>query len=102
MTSKLYIARHMIVSVVALLETRKSVVLVTVWAGFSERVRDGSKFIVADKPVRQGRRNFCAGTEESIVEERKLRKESAENGFFDEKGNESSSTELLNGLFLNE
>lgn len=72
-----------------------------VWAGFSERVRDGSKFIVADKPVRQGRRNFCAGTEESIVEERKLRKESAENGFFDENGNGSSSSEL-NGLFLDE
>ncbi|KAH0902766.1 hypothetical protein HID58_042269 [Brassica napus] len=73
-----------------------------VWAGFSERVRDGSKFIVADKPVRQGRRNFCAGTEESIVEERKLRKESAENGFFDENGSETSSTDLLNGLFLDE
>ncbi|KAL0689001.1 hypothetical protein Bca4012_088678 [Brassica carinata] len=73
-----------------------------VWAGFSERVRDGSKFIVADKPVRQGRRNVCAGTEESIVEERKLRKESAENGFFDENGSETSSTDLLNGLFLNE
>lgn len=77
---------------------------VTVWAGFSERSRDGSKFIVADKPVRQGRKNFCAGTEESIIEERKLRKESAENGFFDDNGNgnESSSSDLLNGLFLNE
>uniref|UniRef100_A0A0D3DE83 tRNA/rRNA methyltransferase SpoU type domain-containing protein n=1 Tax=Brassica oleracea var. oleracea TaxID=109376 RepID=A0A0D3DE83_BRAOL len=77
-----------------------------VWAGFSERVRDGSKFIVADRPLRQGKRNICAGTEESIVEERKLRKENAENGFFDEDGNgnssESSSSELLNGLFLNE
>ncbi|CAN6913103.1 unnamed protein product [Brassica oleracea] len=76
-----------------------------VWAGFSERVRDGSKFIVADRPLRQGKRNICAGTEESIVEERKLRKENAENGFFDEDGNgnssESSSSELLNGLFLN-
>lgn len=89
-------------SVVALLYTRSIIVLVTVWAGFSERVRDGSKFIVADKPVRQGRRNFCAATEESIVEERKLRKESAENGFFDVNGNETSSTDLLNGLFLNE
>ncbi|CAH8276549.1 unnamed protein product [Arabidopsis lyrata] len=75
-----------------------------VWAGFSERVRDGSKFIVADRPVRQGRRNFCAGTEESIIEERKLRKESAENGFFDDdgNGNGSSSSDLLDGLFLNE
>lgn len=81
----------------------KCVVLLTVWAGFSERVRDGSKFIVADRPLRQGKRNICAGTEESIVEERKLRKESAKNGFFDEDGNgnssESSSSELLNGLF---
>ncbi|XP_010551038.1 PREDICTED: uncharacterized protein LOC104821758 [Tarenaya hassleriana] len=74
-----------------------------VWAGFSERVRDGSKFVVADKPVRQGRRNFCAETEESIIEERKSRKESALIGFFDDNGNEhSSSSDLLNGLFIDE
>ncbi|XP_010434472.1 PREDICTED: uncharacterized protein LOC104718416 [Camelina sativa] len=75
-----------------------------VWAGFSERVRDGSKFIVADRPVRQGKRNICGGTEESIIEERKLKKESLENGFFDDNGNGngSSSSDLLDGLFLNE
>lgn len=42
-----------------------------VWAGFSERMRDGQKFIVAEKPARQIRRNFCAEPIEVLVKERK-------------------------------
>ncbi|ONI28534.1 hypothetical protein PRUPE_1G146500 [Prunus persica] len=70
-----------------------------VWAGFPERTRDGNKFIVAEKPVKQTRRSFCAETADSVIEERKCRKEHASNGFFDENGNENSSSNLLDGLF---
>ncbi|KAL6293289.1 hypothetical protein ACE6H2_001431 [Prunus campanulata] len=70
-----------------------------VWAGFPERTRDGNKFIVAEKPVKQTRRSFCAETADSVIEERKCRKEHASNGFFDESGNENSSSNLLDGLF---
>ncbi|XP_057743480.1 uncharacterized protein LOC130961556 [Arachis stenosperma] len=43
-----------------------------VWAGFGERSRDGNKFVVAERPVKQVRRNFCTETEDDIVEERSL------------------------------
>ncbi|CAN1300712.1 23S rRNA (guanosine-2'-O-)-methyltransferase RlmB [Linum perenne] len=49
-----------------------------VWAGFSERTREGSKFIVAERPQKQGK--YCTETEESITEERKCRREIAANG----------------------
>ncbi|KAL1359621.1 uncharacterized protein [Arachis hypogaea] len=40
-----------------------------VWAGFGERSRDGNKFVVAKRLVKQVRRNFCTETEDDIVEE---------------------------------
>ncbi|XP_072091716.1 uncharacterized protein [Arachis hypogaea] len=43
-----------------------------VWAGFGERSRDGNKFVVAKRLVKQVRRNFCTETEDDIVEERSL------------------------------
>ncbi|CAI9118658.1 OLC1v1020254C1 [Oldenlandia corymbosa var. corymbosa] len=69
-----------------------------VWAGFSERSREGSKFIVAERPMKQGR-SYCAETSESISEERRLKRESASNGFFDQNSKEESSSNLLDGLF---
>ncbi|KAK9288886.1 hypothetical protein L1049_017353 [Liquidambar formosana] len=70
-----------------------------VWAGFSERTRDGNKFVVAERPVKQVRRNHCAETEDSIIEERKSKRENASNGFFDESGNDGSPSNLLDALF---
>ncbi|KAL3641947.1 hypothetical protein CASFOL_012762 [Castilleja foliolosa] len=71
-----------------------------VWAGFSERTREGNKFIVAEKPANQMRRKYCAETAEAIADERKLKKEYAENGFFNESGkDEASSSNLLDALF---
>lgn len=73
---------------------------ISVWAGFSERTRDGNKFIVAERPVNQARRNYCAETADSIIEERKLKKENAANGFFDASGKDDSSpSNLLDVLF---
>ncbi|MED6119755.1 hypothetical protein PIB30_014617 [Stylosanthes scabra] len=71
-----------------------------VWAGFGERCRDGNKFVVAERPVKQVRRNFCTETEDAIVEERKSRRENAVNGFFDENENNNSSSNLLDALFV--
>ncbi|XP_052190879.1 LOW QUALITY PROTEIN: uncharacterized protein LOC127800349 [Diospyros lotus] len=73
-----------------------------VWAGFSERTRDGNKFVVAERPVKQVRRNYCAETADSIVEERKLRRENASNGFFEENGKNDSSANLLDALFADQ
>lgn len=70
-----------------------------VWAGFPERNRDGNKFLVAEKPVKQVRRNYCTETTESLIEERKARRENAFHGFFDESGKESSPSNLLDALF---
>ncbi|XP_057805977.1 uncharacterized protein LOC131020945 [Salvia miltiorrhiza] len=69
-----------------------------VWAGFSERTREGNKFLVADRPASSGRK-FCEETAESIAEERKLRKESAANGFFSESGSNENPSNLLDSLF---
>ncbi|KAI9194941.1 hypothetical protein LWI28_010311 [Acer negundo] len=69
-----------------------------VWAGFSERTRDGNKFVVAARQ-KQVRRNYCAESADSIIEERRSRRENASNGFFDESGNEVSSSNLLDALF---
>ena len=52
--------------------------------------------------MKQGRRNYCAETEETIAEERKARRENAANNFFDETGNGNSSSNLLDALFVNE
>ncbi|KDP40060.1 hypothetical protein JCGZ_02058 [Jatropha curcas] len=71
-----------------------------VWAGFSERIREGNKFIVAERPVKQAK--YCTETEESIIEERKTRKEHASNGFFDESRNGDSASNLLDALFNDE
>ncbi|KAF7837188.1 tRNA (guanosine(18)-2'-O)-methyltransferase [Senna tora] len=73
-----------------------------VWAGFTERSRDGNKFIVAEKPVKQGRRSYCAETEDCIAEERKARRENAANGFFDETEKGNSSSNLLDSLFVDD
>lgn len=83
----------------AVLRTFQTHGVSSVWAGFSERSRDGNKFIVAEKPEKQARRNYCSETAESIIEERKSRRQSASNGFFDEGGNGNSSYNLLDALF---
>ncbi|XP_027116138.1 uncharacterized protein [Coffea arabica] len=70
-----------------------------VWAGFSERTREGNKFVVAERPTKQERKNYCAETTESIVEERRLKRENTSNGFFDESVKDDSSSNLLDGLF---
>ncbi|XP_058210878.1 uncharacterized protein LOC131323205 isoform X1 [Rhododendron vialii] len=71
-----------------------------VWAGFSERTRDRNKYIVAERPVNQARRNYCAETADSIIEERKLKRENSANGFFDASGKDDSSpSNLLDVLF---
>ncbi|XP_010649832.1 uncharacterized protein LOC100252797 isoform X2 [Vitis vinifera] len=70
-----------------------------VWAGFSERIRDGNKFVVAERPAQQVRRNYCTETADSIIEERKIRRQNASNGFFDESGSGESPSNLLDALF---
>ncbi|XP_051152888.1 uncharacterized protein LOC127266617 [Andrographis paniculata] len=70
-----------------------------VWAGFPERTREGSKFVVSAKPAQHMRRNYCSETAESIAEERKLRKENGANGFFDDSGKEEAPSNLLDTLF---
>lgn len=70
-----------------------------VWAGFSERTREGNKFVVAERPTKQVRKNYCAETAESIVEERRLKRENTSNGFFDESVKDDSSSNLLDALF---
>lgn len=72
----------------------------TVWAGFTERSRDGNKFIVTERPVKQVRSKYCTETEDSIIEERKARRENAANGFFDETESGNSSSNLLDALFV--
>lgn len=73
--------------------------LYTAWAGFSERSRDGSKFIVAEKPQKQGK--FCSETVEAVIEERKLRKETVSE-MFDDKRNGNASSNFLDSLFSDE
>ena len=72
----------------------------SVWAGFTERSRDGNKFVVAERPIKQVRRNYCTESEGAIIEERKARRENAANGFFDESDNSNSSSNLLDALFV--
>ncbi|WOL18564.1 hypothetical protein Cni_G27361 [Canna indica] len=71
-----------------------------VWAGFHERSREGNKFTVAEKPIKQIRRNYCADSIESIIEERKTRKQSASLDMFEENDtSESKVTNVLESLF---
>jgi len=72
----------------------------SVWAGFAERSRDGNKFVVAERPVKQGRRNYCTETDDSVIEERRARRENAANGFFEEAESSNSSSNLLDALFV--
>ncbi|VFQ85278.1 unnamed protein product [Cuscuta campestris] len=69
------------------------------WAKFPERSREGNKYVVAERPAKQGRRNLCIESVESLSEERKLKRENASNGFFDEIGREESPSNLLDTLF---
>ncbi|KAL0393176.1 UNVERIFIED_CONTAM: putative tRNA/rRNA methyltransferase YsgA [Sesamum radiatum] len=69
------------------------------FGGFSERTREGNKFLVAEKPANQVRRSFCTESAESIAEERRLKKENAANGFFDENGKGEAPSNLLDALF---
>ncbi|GLJ42939.1 hypothetical protein SUGI_0891050 [Cryptomeria japonica] len=62
-----------------------------VWAGFPERRRDGQKFVVAEKPARQGRRNFCAESIEVIAKERKDKKEAGSHDWLDDAGTDRSN-----------
>eukprot|EP01018_Ginkgo_biloba_P039851 Gb_11456 [translate_table: standard] len=55
-----------------------------VWAGFPERRRDGQKFVVAERPVRQGRRNLCTEPIEVIVKERKEKKDIGSHDWLDD------------------
>ncbi|KAK8671047.1 hypothetical protein V6N13_037656 [Hibiscus sabdariffa] len=55
-----------------------------VWAGFSERIRDGNKFVVAERTLKQESRKYCTETNNQIMEDRKSRRESASNGFFED------------------
>ncbi|KAL3348118.1 hypothetical protein AABB24_021659 [Solanum stoloniferum] len=70
-----------------------------VWAGFSERTREGNKFIVAERPFKQAKKNYCMETSESVAEERRLKKENLSNGFFEDTGKEESPSNLLDTLF---
>lgn len=71
------------------------------WAGFSERTRDGNKFIVAERPVRQTRRSLCAESEDAIIEERRLRRENASKGLFGENEDGDGPVNFLDTLFDN-
>ncbi|KAI4304115.1 hypothetical protein MLD38_039670 [Melastoma candidum] len=72
-----------------------------VWAGFPERIRDGNKFVVAEKPLKQTRQTYCRETVEAVIEERKSRKNNASEPFEDN-GNGDSSSNVLDALFIEE
>ncbi|KAH0435951.1 hypothetical protein IEQ34_026499 [Dendrobium chrysotoxum] len=70
------------------------------WAGFAERSRNGNKFSVAERPVKQSRRNFCSESVESIIEERRNRREfGLQDMFHERKADHSQETNLLGELF---
>lgn len=54
---------------------------------------------MAERPVKQVRKNYCAETAESIAEERRLKRENNSNGFFGESCKDEVSSNLLGGLF---
>ncbi|KAH9296900.1 hypothetical protein KI387_028582, partial [Taxus chinensis] len=51
---------------------------------FPERKRDGQKFVVAEKPARQVRRNCCVEPIEVIMKERKDKKEAGLHDWLDD------------------
>ncbi|KMZ73951.1 RNA methyltransferase, TrmH family protein [Zostera marina] len=70
-----------------------------VWAGFSETSREGNKFVVAQKPEKMTKRNYCAESIEFIVEKRKNKKENSCD-FFDEiKKDDLTSSNIMEDLF---
>ncbi|KAG9457486.1 hypothetical protein H6P81_001994 [Aristolochia fimbriata] len=71
-----------------------------IWAGFPERIRDGNKFSVAEKPVKQGGRNWCSESAEVVAQERKIRKQNGCHDLFEDSVivNDSQSN-LLDVLF---
>lgn len=70
------------------------------WAGFSERSREGNKFAVADRPLKQVRRNFCSESVESVIEERTNRREVGLWDMFHEGKSENSQESNLMGVLF--
>ncbi|KAL2922754.1 putative tRNA/rRNA methyltransferase slr0955 [Bienertia sinuspersici] len=70
-----------------------------VWAGYTERTRDGNKFVVAERPRRQSRSSVCTESNDSIVEQRRLRRINATNNIFDECCDDDACTNLLDMIF---
>ncbi|XP_077218593.1 tRNA/rRNA methyltransferase (SpoU) family protein isoform X2 [Tasmannia lanceolata] len=68
------------------------------FGGFPERTRDGNKFSVAEKTMKQARRNYCTESSESVSEERKSKRENACD-FFDECRTDDSTSTPLDVLF---
>lgn len=54
---------------------------------------------MAERPGMQASRIYSEETAESIAEERKLKKEGMLDGFFDDGGEDESSSNLLDALF---
>ena len=69
----------------------------TVWAGFPERKREGNKFSLAEKPMKQVRRNFCSESVELVKEERRNRQENTRRDFFETVGTDDPGS-AANGL----
>ncbi|PKA55345.1 21S rRNA (GM2251-2'-O)-methyltransferase [Apostasia shenzhenica] len=70
------------------------------WAGFAETRREGNKFSVARRPVKQVRRNFCNESVESVIEERKNRRDVAlQDMFHEDRSDISPGSGLLGVLF---
>ncbi|KAJ3676108.1 hypothetical protein LUZ60_003520 [Juncus effusus] len=70
-----------------------------VWAGFQERVREGNKFSLAEKPVKQTRRNYCHESKESVIEERKIKRENNRDVFEENETDESQNGSVLESIF---
>ncbi|KAH9610244.1 hypothetical protein KSS87_012872 [Heliosperma pusillum] len=52
-----------------------------------------------ERPFRQTRRSFCAESDDAILEERRLKRENAVNGFFDECSDTDAPANLLEALY---
>ncbi|KAG0474209.1 hypothetical protein HPP92_016066 [Vanilla planifolia] len=60
------------------------------WAGFVERSREGNKFLVAERSINQVKRNICLEPIESVIEERRTRREFGLSDVFKENGIDQS------------
>ncbi|KAG0475792.1 hypothetical protein HPP92_015478 [Vanilla planifolia] len=70
------------------------------WAGFVERSREGNKFLVAERSINQVKRNICSEPIESVIEERRTRREFGLSDVFKENGiDQSLEVNLLGVLF---